>query len=139
MAAAGETKMALRFAYGGIQYNGNDTIRATKTRLLGVAVDDLFWNEHIASICLRLGRKVGALRQAFRQLTQAAKRQYRLSIIQPDLEYASTAIVPSMSNHRRQRLLKIWRKAVRCAAGMKFCNSIAWAVLSSSLPPPPPP
>ena len=102
------------------QYNRNDIIRVTKTRLLGVAVDDvdnLFWNEHIGSICLRLGRKVGALRQAFRQLTQAARRQYLLSAIQPDLQFASIAIVPSMSDHNRQRSisLKIWRNNPLCS------------------------
>ena len=119
-----------------IQYKGNDIMRVSKTRLLGVTVDDnLSWNEHVDSVCLKLGRKVGALRRAFRQLTPAARRQYLLSVIQPDLEYASTAIVPSMSDHNRERLLKIWRRAVRCAAGLQFCDSIAGAVLSLRLTP----
>ena len=37
--------------------------------------------------------------------------------VQPDLEYAAGACVPSMPESQRQRLLSLWRKAVRCTAG----------------------
>ena len=45
------------------------------------------------------------------------RRSFFLSVIQPDLEYAAGACVPSMPESQRQRLLSLWRKAVRCTAG----------------------
>ena len=50
-------------------------------------------------------------------LSLKARRSFFLSVIQPDLEYAAGACVPSMPESQRQRLLSLWRKAVRCTAG----------------------
>ena len=50
------------------------------------------------------------------QLTSTSRRQFLISVIRPDFEYAAVAFVPSLSLSRKQRLLALWRKAVRCAA-----------------------
>ena len=60
-----------------------------------------------------------------RQLTSASRRQFLISVIQPDFEYAAVAFVPSMSMSGKQRLLALWRKAVRCAAMADWRADIA--------------
>ena len=64
------------------------------------------------------------LRRSSRQLTLNAKRQFLISVIQPDLEYAAVAVIPTMSASNRSRLLALWRKAVRCAAGADWQSEI---------------
>ena len=68
---------------------------------------------------------IGALRRSFRQLTPSARRTFFLSVIQPDLEYAASAIVPSMAVSQMNRLLATWRRAVRCAAGSGYQDNVA--------------
>ena len=92
----------------------------SNTRLLGVIVDSnlsLSWKDNVDQVCLKVNRKIGALRRSFRQLTPTARRAFFLSVIQPDLEYAPSAIVPSMGVSHKNHLLATWRRAVRCAAG----------------------
>ena len=47
-----------------------------------------------------------------------ARRQFLISVIQHDLNYAAPATVPFMPATQRNRLCALWRKAVRCAAGV---------------------
>ena len=59
----------------------------TSTRLLGVIVDDaLSWAAHVDHVCRKVGRKIGALRRSYRQLSCDVRRLFLLSVIQPDLE-----------------------------------------------------
>ena len=76
-------------------------------------------------VCLKVNRKIGALRRSFRQLTPTARRAFFLSVIQPDLEYAASAIVPSMAASQKNRLLATWRRAVWCAAGSGYQENVA--------------
>ena len=92
----------------------------SQTLLLGIIIDDsLSWSPHVDSICKKVGRKIGALRRTYRQLTPMARRQYFVSVIQPDLEYAASATIPFMPTGQQDRLLVLWRKAVRCMAGVQ--------------------
>ena len=59
---------------------------------------------------------IAALRRVYRQLSPTARRQFFVSVIQPDLEYAASATIPFMPTGQRDRLLALWRKAVRCLA-----------------------
>ena len=70
------------------------------------------------SICKKVGRKIGALRHTYRQLTPTARRQFFVSVIQPDLEYAASATIPFMPTGQQDKLLALWKKAVRCLAGV---------------------
>ena len=92
----------------------------SQTRLLGIIIDDsLSWSPHVDSICKKVGSKIGALRcRTYRQLTPTARRQFFVSVIQPDLEYAASATIPLMPTGQQDRLLALWRKAVRCLAGV---------------------
>ena len=97
-----------------------------QTRLLGIIVDSaLSWSAQVDNVCRKVGRKIGALRRSFRQLTQYARRKFLLSVIQPDFEYAAFVFVPLMSVGRlRNRLEAVWRRAVRCAAGAGFQHEL---------------
>ena len=78
---------------------------------------------HIA-ICKKVGRKIGALRRTYRQLTPTARRQFFVSVIQPDLEHAASATIPFMPTGQQDRLLALWKKAVRCLAGVHPQNDV---------------
>ena len=83
----------------------------SQTRLLGIIIDDsLSWSPHMDSICKKVGRKIGALRRTYRQLTPKARRQFFVSVIQPDLEYAASATIPFMPTGQ---LIDFWRSGKR--------------------------
>ena len=84
----------------------------------------LFFESHVEHDCKKVSLKIGALRRSFRQLSPDARRLYFLSVIQPDLEYAACVTVPTMTNHLRDRLLAVWRKSVRCIAGVKWHDEV---------------
>lgn len=95
------------------------TIRIThSTRLLGVIVDDkLSWAAQVQHLQKTIGRKIGLLKRSSRQLTPAAKRQFFLSVIQPDFEYAAASTIPFMPVTLRNHVVSLWHRAVRSAAG----------------------
>ena len=102
-----------------INLDGAEMKFVKQTRLLGIVIDDsLSWSYHIDSVCCKVGRKIGALRRSFRLLTPHARRTFFIQVIQPDLEYATLTFTPSMNAGLRNRLLAVWRKAIRCAAGV---------------------
>ena len=45
-------------------------------------------------------------------------------MIQTDLEYAALAFTPSMNAGLRNCLLAVWRKAIRCAAGVGYQDEV---------------
>ena len=47
------------------------------------------------------------------------RRQFFVSVIQPDLEYAASATIPFMPTGQQDRLLALWRKTVRYMAGVQ--------------------
>ena len=112
-----------------LMYLNNSPIKmVSQAVLLGVTVDEnLTWSALIDALHRRICRKIGVLRRTMRQLTSASRRQFLISVIQPepDFEYAAVAFVPSMSMSGKQRLLALWRKAVRCAAMTDWRADIA--------------
>ena len=108
-----------------INLDGAEMKFVKQTRLLGIIIDDsLSWSYHIDSVCCKVGRKIGALRRSFRLLTPHARRTFFISVIQPDLEYAALTFTPSMNAGLRNRLLAVWRKAIRCAAGVGYQDEV---------------
>ena len=84
--------------------NGTPIKTVTQARLLGVIVDDqLSWREHVNHLHIKIARKIGALRRSSRQLTPTARRQFFISVIQPDFEYAASTFVPTMSATQKNR------------------------------------
>ena len=53
-----------------------------------------------------------------------ARRTFFISVVQPDLEYAALTFTPSMNAGLRNRLLAVWRKAIRCAAGVGYQDEV---------------
>ena len=51
-----------------------------------------------------------------------------MAVIQPDLQYAASAIIPNMSENHKNRLLRLWRKALRCASGRTRWENIEAAM-----------
>ena len=111
--------------------HGRKIKAVTKTQLLGVSVDNkLSWEAHVDSIQAKVNRKIGALRRTYRQLTPVARRSYFIAVIQPDLQYASSAFVPNILENPKERLLRLWRKAVRCTAGANYHDNSEAAISS---------
>ena len=95
-----------------INLDGAEMKFVKQTRLLGIIIDDsLSWSYHIDSVWCKVGRKIGALRRSFRLLTPHARRTFFISVIQPDLEYATLTFTPSMNAGLRNRLIAVWRGA----------------------------
>ena len=84
-------------------------------KYLGVVLDsDLSWNNHVNHVLRKVARKIFALRIAGPQLTWKSRRLFYTGVIQPDLEYGSTAFSSSLSAREKARLLQASRKAI-CA------------------------
>ena len=108
-----------------IVYKGKPIRMISQVRLLGIIVDDCpSWSAHVNYLHSKLARKIGLLRRSSRQLTLHAKRQFLISVTQPDLEYAAGAVIPTMSASNRSRLLALWSKAARRAAGADWQSEI---------------
>ena len=108
-----------------ISCQGQALQMVSETRLLGVTVDNkLTWSSHTNKVIAKVSRKIGALRRSTPQLTPASRRLFFLTVIQPDFEYAASAIVTSMPFSQKQRLLSLWRRAVRCAAGIGWQEDV---------------
>ena len=53
-----------------------------------------------------------------------SRRLFFRPVIQPDFEFAASAIVTSVPFSQKQRLLSLWRRAVRCAAGIGWQEDV---------------
>ena len=86
---------------------------------------NLSWEEQVDHVCLKVNRKIGALRRSFRQLCPVARRLFYLSIIQPDFDFGSSAFIPNILMSQRKRLVATWRRAVRAVAGSGYQEDVA--------------
>ena len=76
-------------------------------KYLGVIIDStLSWEAHVDSVVSKVAKKIGTLRRAGNSLTQAARRQYYLSVIQSDLQYGTNAYWTTLTNARQNRLIR---------------------------------
>ena len=75
-------------------------------------------------MCLKVNRKIGALRRSFGQLCPVARRLFYLSIIQPDFDFGSPAIIPNILMSQRKRLVATWRRAARNMAGRGYQKDV---------------
>ena len=57
------------------------------------------------------------MKRVRRQLSLQARRQFFLSVINPDFEYCASVFITSLPASERQRLLATYRRAVRATAG----------------------
>ena len=91
-----------------------------ETRLLGIMIDNrLSWSAQVASVCSKVGRKIGVLKRCHKQsVTPYARRSFFISVIQHDLEYAAAVSTPSLSSELRNCLPVVWSRALRCAFGL---------------------
>ena len=65
----------------------------SQTRLLGIIIDDsLSWSPHLDSICKKVGRKIGAIRRTYRQLTPTARRQFFVELCAGQCAGAEAAV-----------------------------------------------
>ena len=66
-----------------IVLRGSELNLVSETRLLGVIIDSsLSWAANIDAVCRKVGRKIGALRMLFRQLTPFARRSFFILVTQ---------------------------------------------------------
>ena len=83
-------------------------------KYLGVIIDStLSWEAHVDCVVSKVAKKIGTLRRAGNSLTQAARRQYYLSVIQSDLQYGTNAYWTTLTNARQNRLIRSSKRALR--------------------------
>ena len=119
-----------------ILLHGSPLKTVHSARCLGVIVsDDLTWSENINRLATKVGRKIGALRRVWRQLSPTSRRLFFLSVILPDLEYGAVAFLPSLSAQDRHRLERLFRRGIRAAAGVSAQSDVQPLLLDMSVPP----
>ena len=97
-----------------VTYNGQLLQQVLVTRFLGLHIDErLQWSDQVDALCLKVNRKIGALRRSSRQLNFQSRRLYFISIIQSDLLCASSAYSHALSVADQQRIAKLSKSAVR--------------------------
>ena len=83
-------------------------------KYLGVIIDStLSWEAHVDSVVSKVAIKIGTLRRAGNSLTQAARRQNYLSVIQSDLQYGTNAYWTTLTKARQNRLIRSSKRALR--------------------------
>ena len=81
---------------------------------------NLSFKEQVDRLETKISRKIGAVSRAFGKMTLDCRRMYYLSLIQPDLEYASNAYVRCLSHGDLQRLVKLSKRAIRAVFNLPF-------------------
>ena len=72
----------------------------------------LSWEAHVDSVVSKVAKKIGTLRRAGNSLTQAARRQYYLSVIQSDLQYGTNAYLTTLTNAHQNRLFRSSKRSL---------------------------
>ena len=80
-------------------------------------------------------RKIGVLGLVRRQLSQRARRLYLQSVIMPDIEYCAVAFLSSLPAKGRNRLLSLFRRALRAVAGANPCADCVRIIRNLKLEP----
>lgn len=86
---------------------------------------------YYSTFCSKAVRKTGALQQSFCQLTPTAQQAFLLSVMLPDLKYATPVTVFSMSVALRDPIITVCCRGVRCTAGVNstdVCSLFSGAV-----------
>ena len=92
------------------------------------------------SVVSKVAKKIGTLRRAGNSLTQAARRQYYLPVIQSHLLYGTNAYWTTLTNARQNRLIRSSKRAQLRAVINAPATTPTKTILSLlNLPPPPPP
>ena len=108
-------------------------------KYLGVIDSTLSWEAHVDSMVSKVAKKIGTLRRAGNSLTQAARRQYYLSVIQSDLQYGANVYWTTLTNARQNRLIRSSKRALRAVINAPTTTPTKTILSLLNLPPPPPP
>ena len=104
-----------------VRVNNVELQRVSSAVYLGLCVDEhLRFKEQVDRLEIKISRKIGAVSRAFGKMTLDCRRMYYLSLIQPDLEYASNAYVRCLLHGDLQRLVKLSKRAIRAVFNLPF-------------------
>ena len=93
--------------------NGHTLQRVEHHPYLGVELSDkLSWSHHIDNSCQKANRSLNFIRRNLGRCSQATKTMAYKSLVQPHLQYASSAWDPHQRNHI-DKLEKVQSKAAR--------------------------
>ena len=88
-------------------------------KYLGVVVDSkLTWAPHMEHLIRKVSSKIGVLYRSSKKLSNDAKRQYYLSVIQTDLAYGSNAFHSSLPQSAKEHLSRLSKRGVRAIFGV---------------------
>ena len=89
-------------------------LHRTSTLVYFLTLSSVGATTRVDHVLRKVSRKIFAHRTAGSQLTLKSRTQYYVSVIQPDLEYGSTAFSSSLSAREKARLFQASRKGI-CA------------------------
>ena len=95
--------------------------RVSSAVYLGVCIDEhLNFKKQVDRVEGKVIKKIGAVSRAFAKMSLTCRRAYYLSLIQPDLEYASNAYVSLLAQADMERLIKLSKRAVRAVFNLPY-------------------
>ena len=100
---------------------------------LGLTIDSaLTWDAHIDSVVRKVSRKIGALKRAGNEMTRDTRRKYYLAVVQSDLQYGSNAFWATLSNARKNRLIRARKRDMRAVVDAPTTTSTfsIWSLLN---------
>ena len=103
---------------------------------LGVTVSsDLRWNDHVKSICAKASRTLNFIRRNIYKCHPEVKARAYLSLVRPQLEYASSVWDP-YTNNLRDKIEKIQHCAARFVKNnYKYSSSVSEMIAELGWPP----
>ena len=109
-----------------------NTLQVTQSHpYLGVTFSsDLKWNSHISKVTKGCKRTLGVIRRNFKSCTPDVKSRLYLSLVQPKLEYGTTAWYPSTKKAKYQ-LDMVQRSAARMCLNDYSRDSSVTSMISS--------
>ena len=94
----------------------SDTTLATVSsyKYLGLIFDStLTWDALLHSVVRKISKKIGALKYAGNAMTRDTRLKYYLAVVQSDLQYGSNAFWKTLSNARKNRLIRASKHGMR--------------------------
>ena len=97
-----------------VELGGTNLREVSVIRCLGILIDNkLSFVPYVDHLTSKVSRKIVALRRTFRQMAAFARRQYLLSVMQPDFEHCFPVYASHLSAQSRERLFTLFRRAVQ--------------------------
>ena len=116
-------------------FDGSPLKEVEQHRCLSVLVDcRLSWCDHARSVAAKVSQRIGCLKRVSRQLSSYGRRLFFQAVNQRCLEYCSAITCTQLSYNDINRLLSLFNRGVRVAAGVAPDTDVGLLLQSQTAP-----